>query len=106
MTSFAAEKSAASARVITALAEVPSTLTGTPSTLAEVPSTGVEVISFWRKVDREWRKMGRGCGEVDGGTLGDRHLRRENGGGWAVFGCLVRRRRRGKRQKSLFFSVK
>lgn len=58
-------------------------------------------------------KVDRGCGEVGGGggkwmgdTLGDWHLRRENGGGWAVFGCLVRSRRRGKRQKSLFFSVK
>lgn len=54
MTSFAAEKSAGSARVITALAEVPSTLTGTPSTLAKVSSTDAEVISFRRKVDREW----------------------------------------------------
>lgn len=72
MTSFAVEKSAASARVITAFAEVPSTLTGTPSTLAKVPSTGAEVISFWRKVDREWRKMGRGCGKVarDCGEVG------------------------------------
>lgn len=75
MTSFAAEKSAASARVITALAEVPSTLTGTPSTLAKVPSTGAEVISFWRKVDREWLKMGRGCGKVV------RNCREVGGGG-------------------------
>lgn len=67
MTSFAAEKSAASARIITALTEVPSTLAGTPSTLAKVPSTDAEVISFWRKVDRELRKVGRGCGEVGGG---------------------------------------
>lgn len=69
MTSGAAEKSAASARVITALVEVPSTLTGTPSTLAKVPSTGAEVISFWQKVGRGYGKVIRGGGKWMGALL-------------------------------------
>lgn len=81
MTFVAAEKSAATARVITALAEVPSTLAGTPSTLAKVPSTGAEVISFWRKEDREWLKMGRGCGKVA------RNCREVGGGGGKGMGA-------------------